>query len=120
MNRKNDDFEYCMNYLARSDSKREIDVKLTIQQIKIIESGLEEYNGFLYKVEGTTPEYQKGGIWEGELPHEREAVKKLEEKLKQVQRRVFEHELSKEDIDEIRYHRLVGGSGFWSSGGTIQ
>jgi hypothetical protein len=113
------DFEYCMAYLAQCNSKADIDVKLTIQQIKIIESALKEYNGFLDKLEATTPEYQKGGVFEGEPQGEREAVKELVGKLKQVQMHIFEYELSKKDIDEMRFHPILGGT-LWSSGGTIQ
>lgn len=115
-----EEFEYCMGYIAMTDSdgKFRLDLKLPLLEIKILESGLEEYEKSLHMaLEG---EIKNGDVAEFSIQYksELEACDKILVKLKTLQVPLFA-QLSWKDIAEMYHHKILG-SCTWTGGGTIQ
>ena len=122
------DFEYCMDYIAASYSSNcekirglnNLRPKLTLLDVKILETGLKQYKERLDK----EIEYCKKDPSDlinaeiiGDIKTDQIECDKILKKLEAVQEPIF-NGLTEYDINSMYAHRLTG-IGYWTSGCTI-
>lgn len=126
--RRQEDFEYCMGYLAQTGyyknhkETRDMRPRLTLLDLKILETGLYEYKKTLQKYIEEDSKHVGNNVFEREEirchKEEQEECDKILQKLRAVQEPIFK-KITAFDISYMYAHKILG-IGHWTSGGTIQ